>query len=145
MNVYDLSTSFHWRYWKALQNLLKSLINSIEAIASLLLLLFLILGIFALLGSQLFGGKFRETQGEFGLQKPRANFDNFFQSLFTVFQVRISAIVLLDLDNINHKKLFSYVWYRYRIKERMCSYLIRFSLEKIGMLLCMMGYWRMEE
>ena len=75
------------RYWKALQNLLKSLINSIEAIASLLLLLFLILGIFALLGSQLFGGKFKEVQGEFGLEKPRANFDNFFQSLFAVFQV----------------------------------------------------------
>ena len=76
-----------WRYWKALQNLLKSLINSIEAIASLLLLLFLILGIFALLGSQLFGGKFKEFQGDNGLEKPRANFDNFFQSLFTVFQV----------------------------------------------------------
>lgn len=75
------------RYWKPLQNLLKSLINSIEAIASLLLLLFLILGIFALLGAQLFGGKFKEIQEEFGLQKPRHNFDSFFQSLFTVFQV----------------------------------------------------------
>ena len=75
------------RYWKALQNLLKSLINSIEAIASLLLLLFLILGIFALLGAQLFGGKFKEVQEEFGLQKPRHHFDSFFQSLFTVFQV----------------------------------------------------------
>ena len=62
-----------------------------EAIASLLLLLFLILGIFALLGSQLFGGKFKEVQGEFGLEKPRANFDNFFQSLFTVFQVTASS------------------------------------------------------
>ena len=46
------------RYWKSLQNLLRSLISSIEAIASLLVLLFLFLGIFALLGSQLFGGKF---------------------------------------------------------------------------------------
>ena len=40
------------RYWKSLQNLLKSLISSIEAIASLLVLLFLFLGIFALLGTQ---------------------------------------------------------------------------------------------
>ena len=80
------------RYWKALQNLLKSLINSIEAIASLLLLLFLILGIFALLGAQLFGGKFKEVQEEFGLQKPRHHFDSFFQSLFTVFQVILKKV-----------------------------------------------------
>ena len=47
------------RYWRSLQNLLGSLINSIEAIVSLLVLLFLFLGIFALLGTQVFGGKFR--------------------------------------------------------------------------------------
>ena len=40
------------KYWKPLQKLLKSLISSIEAIASLLVLLFLFLGIFALLGTQ---------------------------------------------------------------------------------------------
>ena len=50
------------RYWRSLQNLLGSLINSIEAIVSLLVLLFLFLGIFALLGTQVFGGKFRWTQ-----------------------------------------------------------------------------------
>eukprot|EP00096_Caligus_rogercresseyi_P004791 TRINITY_DN1928_c0_g2_i1.p1 TRINITY_DN1928_c0_g2~~TRINITY_DN1928_c0_g2_i1.p1 ORF type:complete len:1446 (-),score=320.23 TRINITY_DN1928_c0_g2_i1:115-4299(-) len=77
------------RYWKSLKNLLKSLINSIEAIFSLIVLLFLFLGIYALLGSQLFGGKFIERiyPGDIGLSKPRANFDSFYNSLLSVFQI----------------------------------------------------------
>ncbi len=76
------------RYWRSLQNLLASLINSVEAIVSLLVLLFLFLGIFALLGTQVFGGKFTSrTRGDRLLQRPRSNFDSFSQSLFTVFQV----------------------------------------------------------
>jgi hypothetical protein len=77
------------RYWKSLQNLLRSLISSIEAIASLLVLLFLFLGIFALLGSQLFGGKFveRKFPGDLQLKKSRMNFDSFFNSFFSCFQV----------------------------------------------------------
>jgi len=76
------------RHWQSLRNLLSSLINSIEAIVSLLVLLFLFLGIFALLGTQVFGGKFkaRSYRGKSNVQ-PRANFDSFFNSLFTVFQV----------------------------------------------------------
>jgi len=73
-----------------LQNLLASLINSVEAIVSLLVLLFLFLGIFALLATQVFGGKF--TSFEYGgdrlLKTPRSNFDSFAQSLFSVFQVK---------------------------------------------------------
>ena len=77
------------RYWKSLQNLLRSLISSIEAIASLLVLLFLFLGIFALLGSQLFGGKFlaRKFPDNLPLEKTRMNFDSFFNSLFSCFQI----------------------------------------------------------
>merc|ERR1719192_2404287 len=77
------------RYWKSLQNLLKSLISSIEAIASLLVLLFLFLGIFALLGTQLFGGKFieRKFPGEDGLVKSRMHFDSFSNSFFSCFQI----------------------------------------------------------
>lgn len=52
-----------------------------RAIASLLLLLFLFIVIFALLGMQVFGGKFNFDE------KPRSNFDSFWQSLLTVFQV----------------------------------------------------------
>ena len=75
------------RYWKSLQNLLASLINSIEAIVSLLVLLFLFLGIFALLGTQVFGGKFKVRKVRASVTKPRANFDSFANSLYTVFQV----------------------------------------------------------
>ena len=80
------------RYWKSLQNLLASLINSIEAIVSLLVLLLLFLGIFALLGTQIFGGKFKMrptmTSGVGDVQTPRANFDSFENSFYAVFQVR---------------------------------------------------------
>ena len=77
-----------------MQNLLASLINSIEAIVSLLVLLFLFLGIFALLGTQVFGGKLplRKSDKDNHSQlhsRPRSNFDSFPSSLFTVFQVRV--------------------------------------------------------
>jgi hypothetical protein len=51
---------------------------------SLLLLLFLFIVIFALLGMQVFGGKFNFNPMQ---PKPRANFDTFTQALLTVFQV----------------------------------------------------------
>ncbi|XP_049844102.1 muscle calcium channel subunit alpha-1-like isoform X6 [Schistocerca gregaria] len=72
------------KYWRSLSNLVASLLNSIQSIASLLLLLFLFIVIFALLGMQVFGGKFdfEDTQ-----DKDRSNFDSFWQSLLTVFQV----------------------------------------------------------
>lgn len=43
---------FLCRYWRSLSNLVASLLNSIQSIASLLLLLFLFIVIFALLGMQ---------------------------------------------------------------------------------------------
>lgn len=74
------------RYWMALRNLVASLLNSMKSIASLLLLLFLFIVIFALLGMQMFGGKFdRIFEVE---EKPRNNFDSFWGALITVFQVR---------------------------------------------------------
>ncbi|XP_065099249.1 calcium channel, voltage-dependent, L type, alpha 1S subunit, a [Paramisgurnus dabryanus] len=71
------------RYWTALSNLVASLLNSVRSVASLLLLLFLFIVIFALLGMQVFGGKFNFPDG--GVR--RSNFDNFPQALITVFQV----------------------------------------------------------
>ena len=73
------------RYWKSLSSLFKSLIGSIESIASLLVLLFLFMCIFALLGMQVFGAKFSYDELAY---KPRWNFDTFSQSLLTVFQVK---------------------------------------------------------
>lgn len=53
-----------------------------RAIASLLLLLFLFIVIFSLLGMQVFGGKFNFPSG-----KPRANYDSFWEAMLTVFQI----------------------------------------------------------
>ncbi|XP_044763152.1 muscle calcium channel subunit alpha-1 isoform X2 [Coccinella septempunctata] len=72
------------KYWKSLSNLVVSLLNSIQSIASLLLLLFLFIVIFALLGMQVFGGRFNYNKYE---DKPRSNFDCFWQALLTVFQI----------------------------------------------------------
>nr|XP_033321554.1 muscle calcium channel subunit alpha-1 isoform X2 [Megalopta genalis] len=72
------------KYWRSLSNLVASLLNSIQSIASLLLLLFLFIVIFALLGMQVFGGKFNFSELQ---DKPRHNFDSFWQSLLTVFQI----------------------------------------------------------
>uniref|UniRef100_A0A8D8VKH5 Voltage-dependent L-type calcium channel subunit alpha n=1 Tax=Cacopsylla melanoneura TaxID=428564 RepID=A0A8D8VKH5_9HEMI len=72
------------KYWRSLSNLVASLLNSIQSIASLLLLLFLFIVIFALLGMQVFGGKFNFNPT---IMKPRSNFDSFWQSLLTVFQI----------------------------------------------------------
>lgn len=74
------------KYWFSLRNLVASLINSMRAIASLLLLLFLFIVIFALLGMQVFGGKFAETTSGID-EMHRSNFDTFAQSLLTVFQI----------------------------------------------------------
>uniref|UniRef100_H0WJH4 Voltage-dependent L-type calcium channel subunit alpha n=1 Tax=Otolemur garnettii TaxID=30611 RepID=H0WJH4_OTOGA len=75
------------KYWTSLSNLVASLLNSIRSIASLLLLLFLFIVIFALLGMQLFGGRydFEDTEVR------RSNFDNFPQALISVFQVVLTG------------------------------------------------------
>lgn len=73
------------RYWTSLSNLVASLLNSVRSIACLLLLLFLFIVIFSLLGMQVFGGKFNFPDQP----KPRSTFDSFPQALITVFQVSI--------------------------------------------------------
>lgn len=77
------------RYWTSLSNLVASLLNSVRSIASLLLLLFLFIVIFSLLGMQVFGGKFN-----FSEHRPRrSNFDNFPQALISVFQVKLDSLL----------------------------------------------------
>ncbi|CAF3094699.1 unnamed protein product [Rotaria sp. Silwood2] len=73
------------RYWTALRNLVASLLNSMKSIASLLLLLFLFIVIFALLCMQMFGVKFDHIF--LVEEKPRNNFDSFWGALITVFQI----------------------------------------------------------
>jgi len=70
-----------------------------RSIVSLLLLLFLFIVIFALLGMQLFGGKFNFNPL---VDKPRSNFDSFWQSLLTVFQVcRPTDLYIYILDAVS--------------------------------------------
>ena len=61
-------------------NLVKSLVNSIASINALLVLLILFIFIFAHLGMQIFGGRFKNEES-------RGTFNNFGQSCLTVFQV----------------------------------------------------------
>ena len=56
--------------------------SSLRSIMSLIFLLFLFLVVFALLGMQIFGGKFN-----FNEESPNANFDTFPASFLTVFQI----------------------------------------------------------
>jgi len=68
------------RYWASMGNLVKSLVNSIASINALLVLLILFIFIFALLGMQIFGGRFIDSE-------ERGTFNNFGQSCLTVFQI----------------------------------------------------------
>ncbi|XP_053359647.1 voltage-dependent R-type calcium channel subunit alpha-1E [Clarias gariepinus] len=69
------------KYWASLRNLVVSLMNSMKSIISLLFLLFLFIVVFALLGMQLFGGRFI-----FEEYTP-TNFDTFPAAIMTVFQI----------------------------------------------------------
>ncbi|XP_056453326.1 voltage-dependent R-type calcium channel subunit alpha-1E-like [Gadus chalcogrammus] len=69
------------KYWASLRNLVVSLMSSMKSIISLLFLLFLFVVVFALLGMQLFGGRFI-----FEDYTP-TNFDTFPASIMTVFQI----------------------------------------------------------
>ncbi|XP_048107602.1 voltage-dependent R-type calcium channel subunit alpha-1E isoform X10 [Alosa alosa] len=69
------------KYWASLRNLVVSLMNSMKSIISLLFLLFLFIVVFALLGMQLFGGRF--TFEDF----TPTNFDTFPAAIMTVFQI----------------------------------------------------------
>ncbi|XP_039623265.1 voltage-dependent R-type calcium channel subunit alpha-1E isoform X4 [Polypterus senegalus] len=69
------------KYWASLRNLVVSLMNSMKSIISLLFLLFLFIVVFALLGMQLFGGRFI-----FDDYTP-TNFDTFPAAIMTVFQI----------------------------------------------------------
>uniref|UniRef100_A0AAV2L283 Voltage-dependent calcium channel alpha-1 subunit IQ domain-containing protein n=1 Tax=Knipowitschia caucasica TaxID=637954 RepID=A0AAV2L283_KNICA len=69
------------KYWASLRNLVVSLMNSMKSIISLIFLLFLFILVFALLGMQIFGGRFI-----FEDYTP-TNFDTFPAAIMTVFQI----------------------------------------------------------
>ncbi|XP_065680136.1 voltage-dependent L-type calcium channel subunit alpha-1D isoform X3 [Hydra vulgaris] len=68
--------------WESLKKLKASIFASISSVLNLILLLFVFAVIFALFGMNFFGGVFYNI-----VPKPRANFDDFFNSLMVVFQI----------------------------------------------------------
>lgn len=98
------------RYWRSLSNLVASLLNSIQSIASLLLLLFLFIVIFSLLGMQVFGGRFNLSDTD---AKPRSNFDSFWQSLLTVFQVMYRG---LYFTCVTHQMSQNFFFFHFSIR-----------------------------
>ncbi|NWJ06356.1 CAC1S protein, partial [Crypturellus undulatus] len=88
------------RYWTSLSNLVASLLNSVRSIASLLLLLFLFIIVFALLGMQLFGGKYDFEN----MEVLRSTFDNFPQALISVFQILTGE----DWNSIMYNGIMAY-------------------------------------
>ena len=124
MYTLTASSMLRFRHWKSLSKLFTSLINSIESIASLLVLLFLFMCIFALLGMQVFGARFNYDPLA---SKPRGNFDAFGQSLLTVFQVNKTSSSQKK-NSVKETNMF-------------CCLLFTFT-EKTCPLLCdMMGTW----
>eukprot|EP00051_Salpingoeca_urceolata_P017838 m.246032 g.246032 ORF g.246032 m.246032 type:complete len:1856 (-) comp19058_c0_seq4:42-5609(-) len=72
-------------YWDSLNGLVKRLMLNFGSIVSLLGLLQLLIIIFALLGMQIFGGRLEVGDGD--TRSPRSNFDDFWNSYITVFQI----------------------------------------------------------
>ncbi len=64
------------RGWEGMQRVLRTLIFALASLGPLCILISLFIYIFALLGMQLFGGKFRFSKTDL----PRTNFDSFFPS-----------------------------------------------------------------
>lgn len=123
-------TGFGFRYWNSLRNLVSSLAESVSTICSLLVLLFLFLMICALLGMQIFGGRFAdvglpETEQIYGI--PRNNFDTFYRSFLTVFIVRYDSHSFFLLHTRTHTYIhihiciyiYTYI-HTYIKRQRLC-------------------------
>lgn len=73
--------------WKGLYKVCMTVVKSLPQISNVLVLFFLIVIIFALLGMQLFGGQFTPAVGYQRDDLPRQNFDYFGPAMISVFDV----------------------------------------------------------
>jgi hypothetical protein len=73
------------RSWKDLRELLETIMESLKKVSTAAVLLFIIIFIFSLIGTQLFAGEF--TDEAFDGDKPSAHFDTLGWAFVTVFQV----------------------------------------------------------
>mmetsp|Transcript_5497 Transcript_5497/g.8602 ORF Transcript_5497/g.8602 Transcript_5497/m.8602 type:complete len:94 (+) Transcript_5497:2334-2615(+) len=64
-----------------LRCLLDSIAHTVKAIGNFMVILMIFIFVFALLGMEMFAGKFKTSEGDI----PRKNFDNFGWSFITVF------------------------------------------------------------
>lgn len=96
------------RYWPSLQKLLVTIVSTIREIGNFSVLLFLFMYIYALIGMQMFGNRFRFDSDGFPVDMtqpaahiPRANFDTILWSMVTIFQVRpcTNIVTLLSLES----------------------------------------------
>ena len=71
-----------FRYLTSISTILRTLSNSISRFAYLILFLSILLVVFSLLGMQIFKSNFNFPEG-----LPRANFENFYSAVLTMFQV----------------------------------------------------------
>ena len=129
----------YFSYWSSMGNLVKSLVNSIASINSLLVILFLFIFIFSLLGMQIFGGKFTDAKAGSG-NESRSHFDSFMQSMLTVFQVYTKSpfrdnkmlllLLLLLLQIQKNKKNSQFCTYLVLFKkmEKLCNFFCRIHL-----------------
>lgn len=83
------------RSWASLQKLLVTIVSTTREIGNFSVLLFLFMYIYALIGMQMFGNRFRFDDTGFPVDMahpapaiPRANFDTMLWSMVTIFQVR---------------------------------------------------------
>ena len=121
MYTLTASSMLRFRHWKSLSKLFTSLINSIESIASLLVLLFLFMCIFALLGMQVFGARFNYDPLA---SKPRGNFDAFGQSLLTVFQVNKTSS---SQKKLSKSKQICCCCLLFTFAEKTCPLVVRYD------------------
>lgn len=76
------------RSWTGLRRLMKALIIAIPAAGNAFLLLSIVVLVFAIMGMQLFGGKYRHAMNQGIIDEiPRLNFNHLWLSVITVFQV----------------------------------------------------------
>lgn len=82
------------RSWPSLHKLLETIVSTIREIGNFSVLLFLFMYIYALIGMQMFGNRFRFDSDGFPVDMtqpavyiPRANFDTILWSMVTIFQV----------------------------------------------------------
>ena len=115
-------------------NLVKSLVNSISSIFSLLVILFLFIFIFSLLGMQIFGGKFTDAI------EARSHFDTFTQSCLTVFQVQLLLSTLSlskpnqNLTNKLFNSIFSLLLYCNLFSTLSAAFLLSFPEREMKMM-----------